>query len=67
MALKWTDVYDIGYELFEAHPDADPLTVRFTELAGMVRALAEFDDPDGSPNEKILEAIQMAWLEETQE
>ena len=66
MALKWTDVYDIGYELFEAHPDADPLSVRFTDLASMVRALDEFDDPDGSPNEKILEAIQMAWLEETQ-
>ena len=67
MALKWTDVYDIGYELFEAHPDTDPLTVRFTDLSSLVRALAEFDDPDGAPNEKILEAIQMAWLEESQE
>jgi len=67
MALKWTDVYDIGYELFEAHPGADPLSVKFTDLASRVRALEEFDDPDGSPNEKILEAIQMAWLEETQE
>lgn len=67
MALKWTDVYDIGYELFEAHPDTDPLGVRFTDLASLVRALSEFDDTDGAPNEKILEAIQMAWLEESQE
>jgi FeS assembly protein IscX len=66
MRLKWTDVYDIGYELFEAHPDADPLAVKFTDLAKMVRELDEFDDPDGHPNEKILEAIQMAWLEESQ-
>jgi FeS assembly protein IscX len=66
-SLKWTDVYDIGFELLEAHPGVDPLTVRFTQLAEWVRALDDFDDPDGRPNEKILEAIQMAWLEESQE
>ncbi len=64
MKLKWTDVHDIGYELAEAHPDVDPLGVRFTALRDMVLALEEFEDPEGNPNEKILEAIQMAWLEE---
>ena len=64
MGLKWTDVHDIGYELAEAHPDADPLSVRFTELHKLVRELPKFDDDPKKSNEKILEAIQMAWLEE---
>ncbi len=64
MALKWTDVYDIGYELARAHPDVDPLTVSFPDLHRMVRSLPEFDDDPKRSNEKILEAIQMAWYEE---
>ena len=64
MKLKWTDVYDIGYELFEAHPDQDPLTVKFTDLHRFVTELPDFDDDPKRSNEKILEAIQMAWLEE---
>ena len=64
MKLKWTDVYDIGYELAEAHPDQDPLTVKFTDLHRFVTELPDFDDDPVRSNEKILEAIQMAWLEE---
>ena len=64
MKLKWTDVYDIGYELFEAHPDQDPMTVKFTDLHRFVTALPKFEDDPKHSNEKILEAIQMAWLEE---
>ena len=64
MKLKWTDVFDIGYELAEAHPDLDPLTVKFTDLHNFVTELPEFDDDPKRSNEKILEAIQMAWLEE---
>ncbi len=67
MSLKWSDTYDIAIELFDKHPDIDPLTIRFTDLHAWVIDLDEFaDDPDNS-NEKILEAIQMAWLEEAQD
>lgn len=62
--LAWTDVQEIGFRLAEAHPAADPLRVRFTELRDLVLALPGFTgDPKGC-NEKILEAIQMAWLDE---
>ncbi len=61
-ALQWTDADEIGYQLSETHPETDPLTVRFTELRQWVRELEEFDDSHAS-SEKILEAIQMAWLE----
>ncbi|MHC4471671.1 MAG: Fe-S cluster assembly protein IscX [Planctomycetota bacterium] len=64
MGLKWTEVHEIGFQLAEAHPDVDPLGVRFTELHRLVRELADFDDDPKRSNEKILEAIQMAWLEE---
>jgi FeS assembly protein IscX len=64
MALKWTDVYDLGFELAEAHPGVDPLTVKFTDLHRMVTGLPGFDDDPKKSNEKILEAVQMAWLEE---
>ena len=63
MSLKWQDADEIGYQLSEAHPDADPLAVRFTDLHKWVTRLPEFaDDPAGS-SEKTLEAIQMAWVE----
>lgn len=64
MELKWTDVLDIAIELDDTHPDVDPQYVRFTDLHAWVCALESFvDKPEGS-NEKILEAIQMAWIEE---
>ena len=64
MTLKWTDTLDIAIELDENHPDVDPKVLRFTDLHAWVCELAEFvDDPQRS-NEKILEAIQMAWIEE---
>jgi FeS assembly protein IscX len=64
MGLKWTDVYDLGFELAEAHPGVNPLTVKFTDLHRMVTELPGFDDDPKRSNEKILEAVQMAWLEE---
>jgi FeS assembly protein IscX len=64
MPLRWTDVNDIAIELEEAYPDADVVNLRFTDLHRWVRELPDFaDDPDRS-NEKILEAIQMAWIDE---
>jgi FeS assembly protein IscX len=64
MALKWVDSLDIAIELDEAHPDVDPTQVRFTELREWVMALEDFDDDPQHCGEKILEAIQMAWIEE---
>ena len=64
MALKWTDSLEIAIALDEAHPDVDPQYIRFTDLHAWVCALDEFEDVAESSNEKILEAIQMAWLEE---
>lgn len=62
--LDWNEAQEIGIALYEAHPDVDPLTVRFTDLHRWVLDLPGFaGDPKGS-NEKLLEAIQMAWLEE---
>ena len=64
MGLKWTDSLEIAIALDEAHPEVDPLQLRFTELAEWVRALPEFEDDPTHCGEKILEAIQMAWIEE---
>jgi FeS assembly protein IscX len=62
--LTWRDAEDIAIALVEQHPDADPLAVRFTDLHRWVTELPGFsDDPKGS-NEKVLETIQMAWLDE---
>ena len=64
--LEWTDVEDIAYALWEAEPQLDPLTLRFTELIDKVLRLPGFQGQREKCNEKILEAIQMAWLEEYQ-
>jgi FeS assembly protein IscX len=62
--MKWTDIYDIAAALADAHPDIDPAQVRFTTLREMVMALPDFNDDPKHCGEKILEAIQQAWLEE---
>ena len=62
--MKWQDAEDIALVLMEAHPDVDPLGVRFTDLHKWVMALPGFDDQPSRSGEKILEAIQMTWIEE---
>jgi FeS assembly protein IscX len=62
--MIWTDAEDIALALMDAHPDVDPLTVRFTDLHKWVVSLPGFRDDAKSSNEGILEAIQMKWLEE---
>lgn len=62
--MKWTDVREIAIELFEKFPDQDPLALRFTDLHRWVTELPGFDDDPKRSNEKILEAIQMTWLDE---
>lgn len=64
MGLKWTDVNDIAIELDEAHTDVDPTTVNFVDLMNWVMQLPGFDDTQSHCGEKILEAIQGAWIEE---
>ena len=63
--MKWTDSREIAIALSEAHPDVDPRSVRFTDLFNWVRALPGFDDDPRHSGEKILEAIQMAWMDES--
>ena len=62
--MKWTDSLEIAIQLADAHPDIDPRTIRFTELREWVILLPEFNDDPNHSGEKILEAIQMAWIEE---
>ena len=64
MGLKWTDINDIAIELEEQHPNEDNINLRFTDLHRWVTELDDFDDAANASNEKILEAIQMAWIDE---
>ena len=62
--MKWTDTLDIAIALDEARPEVDPNTVNFVDLMNWVMALEGFDDDPEHSGERILEAIQMAWIEE---
>ena len=62
--MKWTDVLEIAIQLSEMHPEVDPKTVRFTDLHNWVVALPEFADDTTRGGEKVLEAIQQAWIDE---
>ena len=64
MTLKWTDVLEIAIELEDAHPDVDLMQVNFVDLRNWVMALDDFDDDPDHSGERILEGIQMAWIEE---
>jgi FeS assembly protein IscX len=65
--ITWTDTDEIAYRLSQARPDVDPLTVRFTDLHQWVLALPGFVGDPKKSGEKILEAIQMAWLDELED
>jgi FeS assembly protein IscX len=62
--MKWIDTLDIAIELVDKHPDVDPKTINFVDLHRYVCELEGFDDDPSRSGEKILEAIQMAWIEE---
>ena len=64
--MKWTDSQDIAIALADAHPEVDPKAVRFTDLHRWVQELPGFADDPSRSGEKILEAIQMAWIEEAE-
>lgn len=67
MKIKWTDTSQIAIALYEKFPDVDPLTLRFTDLHRRVCELDGFEDDPKRSNEKMLEAIQMFWLDEREE
>jgi len=62
--MKWTDIYEIAIGLEDAHPDKDNVNLRFTDLRQWVLALPGFTGTADGCNEKILEAIQQAWIDE---
>ena len=62
--MKWTDINDIAIGLADTHPDKDPLTVNFVDLRDWVMALPGFADDPKHCGEKVLEAIQQAWIDE---
>ena len=62
--MKWTDSTLIAEELYDKYPDIDPKTIRFTDLMQWVLELDGFSDSKSNCGERILEAIQMAWIEE---
>jgi len=64
MSLKWTDVLEIAIQLTDSHPDVDPRYVNFVDLHNWVVGLPEFSDDPSRGGEKVLEAIQGAWIEE---
>ncbi len=64
--MKWTDSQRIAEDLYDAYPDTDPRTIRFTELRSMVLDLPGFDDIPQHCGEKVLEAIQQAWIDEAE-
>ena len=64
--MKWTDTREIAIALAEKFPDTDPKAVRFTDLYQWVLALPGFDDDPKRSGEKILEAIQMTWIDEAE-
>jgi FeS assembly protein IscX len=62
--MKWVDVNDLAIELSETYPDVDPMTISFPDLYQKVMQLPDFEDDPDRCGEKVLEAIQMAWIEE---
>ena len=64
--MKWTDTQEIAIALTEKYPDQDPKVIRFTDLFEWVQGLEGFDDDPKRSGEKILEAIQMMWIEEAE-
>ena len=62
--ISWTDSIEIAISLEEAHPDIDPMTINFVKLRELVMALEDFNEGNTQCGEKILEAIQMCWIDE---
>lgn len=66
MSLKWVDVQEIAIQLADTYPELNPLTINFVELRQKVMELPDFTDDPNRCGEKVLEAIQSAWIEESE-
>jgi FeS assembly protein IscX len=64
--MKWSDITAIAEALYDKYPDIDPATIRFTDLHNWIVGLEEFDDDHTRGGEKVLEAVQQAWIDEAQ-
>ena len=64
MGYKWTDARELAEELYDNEPELDPVTLRLSELRERVLALSDFDDDPEVSNERVLEAILQAWIDE---
>jgi FeS assembly protein IscX len=64
--MKWTDVQQIAEELYDQHPDVDPRKIRFVDLHNYVVSLEDFNDDHSRGGERVLEAIQAAWIAESE-
>jgi len=62
--INWTDSLEIAISLEEAHPEIDPMSINFVDLRELVMSLEDFDESNTHCGEKVLEAIQMCWIEE---
>ncbi|AKJ94750.1 hypothetical protein TVD_04905 [Thioalkalivibrio versutus] len=62
--MKWTDTQEIAIQLADEHPDVDPRNINFVDLRQWVMNLPEFDDDPERSGERVLEAIQLAWMDE---
>ena len=62
--MKWADTQEIAEKLFDQNPDLDPKTIRFTDLYQWIINLEGFDDDNSKSGERLLEAIQLAWIDE---
>lgn len=62
--MKWTDTQELAEALAEAHPEIDPERVNFVDLMNWIRALPDFDDEAKHCGERVLEAVQAAWIDE---
>ena len=62
--MKWTDITAIAEALYDKYPDIDPATIRFTDLHNKIIELEDFDDDKSRGGEKVLEAVQQAWIDE---
>jgi|TARA_B110000438_G_scaffold256358_1_gene263786 FeS assembly protein IscX len=65
MKYKWSDIIDIAIDLYDTYPEIDPQWISFPDLHRKICSLESFDDDPSASNEKILEAIQMAWMDES--
>ena len=62
--ICWTDSLEIAITLADNFPEIDPKTINFVDLRALVLNLEDFEEADSKCGERVLEAIQMSWIEE---